>query len=69
MFVVARWYFIKFNNMLVFSDPEPPIIKTPQVWVGIPDQFVNILYTYSKDWCLYKNIDWWGSERFCSPKF
>ena len=39
MFVVARWYFIRFNNMLVFSDPEPPIIKTPQVWVGIPDQF------------------------------
>ena len=37
---MSDWFSIKFNNTLVFPDPEPPIINILYGWFGIYGQFL-----------------------------
>ena len=38
IYFINIWLFIKFNNVFVFPDPEPPIINILYGWSGIYDQ-------------------------------
>ena len=37
---MSGWLFIKFNNLFVFKDPEPPIINNLYGWSGKYGQFL-----------------------------
>ena len=40
IFSMSSWFFIKFNNTFVFSDPEPPINNILYGWSGL---YVQVL--------------------------
>ena len=46
--LMSGLFSIKFNNKLVFPDPEPPVINILYGWSGIYGQFVLCLIYFHK---------------------